>query len=339
MRTALLLALLVAGGVVWAQGLPEPKGGQAVYVVKPGDTLWDITQRFYDNPLLWPRLWELNPYIDDPNRIFPGDLITLKRPVATAQAPQLPVVKLTPAPRQRSVEAPPALPPVFYLSTGGREGFVSPDEWEHMGTILSSEPPKILLGEGDRIYINVGSADGVRPGDEFTIFRTSKQLHHPHTGRKVGYKVAVIGEARVETVLGKRLSAAVITESYREITRGARVRPREAFVKEVIMKGGTQRVDGVVIDSMHGVEFSGMGDVIYVDLGSEDGLRPGTVLSVYKYPRSAYDPDIDDTVTIPGAYLGRVIALDVGTEFATCFVLESNRQIEKGDVVAVDLEL
>ncbi len=46
-----------------------------LYVVKPHDTLWDISKRFYKNPYLWGKIWQNNTYINNPNLIFPGEVL------------------------------------------------------------------------------------------------------------------------------------------------------------------------------------------------------------------------------------------------------------------------
>jgi len=49
-----------------------------VYVVKEGDTLWDISKRFTGNPFNYPRIAGENR-IADPDLIFPGQRIRLKK--------------------------------------------------------------------------------------------------------------------------------------------------------------------------------------------------------------------------------------------------------------------
>jgi len=48
------------------------------YTVKPGDTLWDISQRFYGDVKYWPALWEMNRYqTTNPHQISVGDVLTI----------------------------------------------------------------------------------------------------------------------------------------------------------------------------------------------------------------------------------------------------------------------
>ncbi len=327
-----ILILFLISTLAMAQGsLPTPKGGVTIYVVEPGDTMWDISDRFFSNPLLWPRLWAVNTHIDNPHRIYPGDVLSLKGKST------IPTVKIEPKTKKVSFKDIEPPPPVYYYSRGGTEGFITPDEWEHMGTILTSEPPKILLGEGDMVYVNVGTKDHMRPGDLLTVFRTGKVVLHPITGRKAGHKVAILGIMEIVEVLGKRQSVAKIVESYREITRGARVRPLEPFVKEVVMKKGTLRADGFIIDTKNNVELTGRNDIVYIDLGRVNEIVPGHTLSIFTLPRKSYDPDLGRKVTIPGAKIGRMVVLEVREQSSTAIIMESTRQVQKGNIVSLDI--
>ena len=65
------------------QGIVIGGSGQRVvpeiYTVRRGDTLWDITGRYYGNPWYWPRVWSYNPEVTNPHWIYPLDRLRLRR--------------------------------------------------------------------------------------------------------------------------------------------------------------------------------------------------------------------------------------------------------------------
>jgi LysM repeat protein len=58
------------------------------YVVRPGDTLWGIAERFTDSPQQWTEIWQLNKQqIKNPNVLRPGEVIRLHSGVAAEKLP------------------------------------------------------------------------------------------------------------------------------------------------------------------------------------------------------------------------------------------------------------
>lgn len=45
------------------------------YTIKTHDTLWDISKAHYKDPFLWGKIWLNNVYINNPDLIFPGEVI------------------------------------------------------------------------------------------------------------------------------------------------------------------------------------------------------------------------------------------------------------------------
>ena len=77
LQRILYVGLLVVTSAVTADTIALRDDHPNVYYVKKGDTLWDISGRFLENPWQWPELWHDNPDIDNPHLIYPGDEIRL----------------------------------------------------------------------------------------------------------------------------------------------------------------------------------------------------------------------------------------------------------------------
>ena len=61
-----------------AAGTQSPAAEQTGrYVIRQGDTLWDIANAFYRDPFLWPLIWKSNPSINDPDLIYPGTALVI----------------------------------------------------------------------------------------------------------------------------------------------------------------------------------------------------------------------------------------------------------------------
>ena len=324
----LVVILLLTTFALAKSNLPFPKEGTTVYVIKPSDTLSGISQKFYGNAFYWPRLWGINSYIDNPHLIYPGDSLSLTN---------LPLVKLGPKTHEETLKDIMPPHPVYYYAQARSEGFVAKGHWKNLGSIVSSEPLKILLGKGDHVYLNVGSDFGFSPGDAFTVFRSTAPVIHPVTGKTVGYKVAILGEIEILSILGKNQSYGVITASYREITRGAKIIPLEPFVSEVVMRKGERHVEGLILESKNDVVLNGTGSVVYIDVGKNDNIVAGHTFSIFQHVKRVHDFDSGKKVTIPGVNIGQLVVLRVEENTSTGVIIKSSRQIEPGDLVVLDI--
>jgi len=62
---------------LWADTVKLNPSHPTRYVVIKGDTLWDISAKFLQDPWQWPNVWHHNGQIKNPHLIYPGDVITL----------------------------------------------------------------------------------------------------------------------------------------------------------------------------------------------------------------------------------------------------------------------
>ncbi|MFU8803676.1 MAG: LysM peptidoglycan-binding domain-containing protein, partial [Bradymonadaceae bacterium] len=49
------------------------------HVIREGDTIWDLSGSYYEDPYQWPRMWSYNPHITNPHWVYPGDIVYLKQ--------------------------------------------------------------------------------------------------------------------------------------------------------------------------------------------------------------------------------------------------------------------
>jgi len=68
---------LVVTLAAYAATVELKPGHPDTYVVRRGDTLWGISNKFLKRPWQWPEVWQANGQIRNPHLIFPGDVINL----------------------------------------------------------------------------------------------------------------------------------------------------------------------------------------------------------------------------------------------------------------------
>ena len=132
------------------------------YTVVPGDTLWDLSNRFLVQAWFWPEIWYLNPQIEDPHLIYPGDVISIfyvggkpyltvdGGPRTTAAGAQ----RLSPSVRTETIDEDPYAIPIQAIQQFIiRPRVVSIEELESAPYIVGSQEERLAYGSGDRVYV------------------------------------------------------------------------------------------------------------------------------------------------------------------------------------------
>ena len=260
------------------------------YVVVKGDTLWDITGRFLNEPWLWPQVWEANPQIKDPNLIYPGDVISLQykdgRPILAVSrgGKSGRYVKLSPEVRSYEKDnAIPAIPIDSIKQFLTRPLVVTGDEMETWPYVVSSYNEHLVSGAGNKIYIR-GLPKDASPKQRYAVYRKGKPYVNPRKDKNniLGYEALYLGDAVIEKT-GDPASA-IVTTSNREILNGDRLaKESENDVNtSFVPTTPNHEVAGNVISVIDGVSEIGQYQVVVLDLGANEGMQVGNVLGVYQ---------------------------------------------------------
>jgi hypothetical protein len=299
---------------------PEVPEGAEVYIIKPGDTLWDITAAKMGDPYLWPQVWQYNLYIMDPHWIYPGDPLFLKpiivltpevvraaldtaREVVEGEEPEEDVVTpAMPDETGRAAEMQPEKPRFFLdVDVKGPRPAATFDEMYCSYFIASGKPAYDLrvvsLSEAEAetgaakqvVYLNRGFEHGVAAGQEFAVFHIAeKDVRHPATKKALGRPVYRVGRARILSVQSRTAMAQVV-ESCREVRAGDGLEPWKEIPIPLYLDRPLDQANyqpsggpaGYIVHAKDDIDLIGTRHIVTVDLGERQGVVPGDALTVY----------------------------------------------------------
>ncbi|QOW22245.1 LysM peptidoglycan-binding domain-containing protein [Novilysobacter avium] len=313
-RTVATAALLTIATFAMAAGL---RGDHPdTYVVKKGDTLWDIAGTFLQKPWLWPEIWQANPQVENPHLIYPGDVLSLA---------YLNRVTAQPGPRQ--------LAPVTGVPLSQIEPFLKDlrvvDEIDSLPHVVGLEEDRLRSAKGQAVYIKglPGAVAGqryavVRPTQRYArldrtmccdIFdaadldnrgrRTIDFERHwtnvvvpDHGSEILGYELMqqATGTVTRGEVGGIEATTMVLDDSGREVRIGDRLIPVAAQPYDLQFfphpprqqfEYGRARV--LAVADM--LRTGGPRDVVALSVGARDGVDNGTVFSGWRVGSEVVD--------------------------------------------------
>ena len=334
-----------------------------VYLVKRGDTLWDISDHYFENPWQWPKLWSLNPEVRNPNWIYPGDQLRLRRDGSAARgsgsdngAGRGGRLGLGNGAGSPSGTHGPVKADTLFLRDEAFIGDPSKDTW---GEVVGAREEQMLLSRGNHVYIDMRSGVEPKIGQEITLFEPLRKPE-PVEGARTppGEIVKIKGTVKITEFDPKRkVASAEIVEAVDTIERGVKIGDVERRYRIVAPTTSTKTVWAHVLTSVHPHVYMGQNQLVFIDRGSEDGLAIGNRLLVVRQgdswrrslattTSSARDslridspkPAEVRTTTLrrddkdfPEEIIGELRVLQVSRYSASALVAESQREIVVGD--------
>ena len=249
-------------------------------------------------------------------------------------------------------------------------GTITTDAVPQDSYIISGEQSvdKVAFVVGQLVYINRGSAQGAKVGDEFQVVRhVQEELKEVwfrgqnELMRAMGETWADLGRIKVVHV-GDKVSTAEVTATCDYIQRGDIVLP---FTERPAppLKQDSAVVDpfapatgktGMIVSSKYFGQASGTNSIVYVNLGASQGVRVGSYLRVFRNQGRGVSTIYQNKGTeyklygfgstpveytwegLPREILGEGIVVRVSGNTATLMITAVRREIYAGDYVELE---
>lgn len=360
---ALLTVAAYAVSADFREGHPD------TYVVKRGDTLWDIAGRFLKRPWLWPEIWQANPQIRNPHLIYPGDVLSLA---------YLDRVAAQPGPRAEA--------PITGVPLAEVEPFLKDlrvvDSFEELPYVVGLEENRLRATGGQVAYVK-GLPDA-QPGQRYMVVRPTVRYTHldrtqccdlfdrndlDATGRRIldssqawtyavtpdkgsevlGYELMKQGTGTISRGLVGGIEAAtmVLDANGRDVRAGDRLIPVQPqpydlqffpHPPKAQFEYGRARV--LAVADM--LSTGGPHDVVALSVGARDGIDNGTVFSTWRVgdavpdrvkvgqDRSEYTVGRANRVRLPDEFAGHLMVFRTFDKVSYALVMDSIRPTRVG---------
>jgi LysM repeat protein len=352
--------------------------GYEVHTVKLGDTLWEVSKQYLKDPFLWPQIWEINSHVKNPHWIYPGDQILIKKMVVmnetpaektpepakqpetqalTRPAPPAPPQPVPPGPTPAAPLAPPQPPPVATYSDMYCAGFFSAEPVQQKAVLVGGEESetKALFSDRDVVYLNQGTAAGIKAGDELQVVRLVRdfakwgtEFAPAKSAKRYGYYYQDVGRVRV-LLAQEQAATAEIIFSCEEILVGDLLttgetrtsplqRPEISFDKFAAPNNNTS---GRIFMSKEFRKLLGVGHIVYLDAGGRQNVQVGDYFRIVRhfdkstislFNRSDYTKN-RKTFDSVRKVIGQAVVLRAEPNVSTVLITTSTEAITVGDGV------
>jgi hypothetical protein len=294
------------------------------HIVVKGDTLWDISGKFFKDPWKWPQIWGMNKdTIKDPHWIYPGDVIVLDRATGMLRVNQSGgVVKLSPQIHEgdSSHDAIPSIPADAIAPFLRKPLVVAENELKNAPTIVGTREGRVLLGDGD-----VGFAKGISESqnNNWHIYRAGKTFMDPDSEEVLGFEAIYLGNAEA-TAFGE-VSTINVTKSVQEIYKGDHlVAPTGEISGAYLPRAPSGNISASVISIYDGVSNGGQNSVITLSKGQRDGVEVGHVLALYRKGETVKGSKL----TLPDQRYGLVFVFRVFDKVSYGLVMQTHLPVQ-----------
>jgi hypothetical protein len=317
-KIILTICLLSCSLVSLADMLKINDDAPKTHVVVKGDTLWDISAIFLEQPWLWPKLWRLNPEINNPHLIYPGDIITLvfdeKGVPMLVLKPAKASYKWSPKIRQKSKDdtAIRLLPLEVIAPFIKYDHLFSAEQLEKLPYVIGNDEGYKSSINGFKVYVN----NELDLAKTYAIYNKGEEVIDPETGYSIGFYVDLVATGQVLRTGNQSENEPAtlkISTAKREIRSGYFVVPvheGQMFPSVFTMKAADKSLRGSIIKaSSNGNEFGKL-EVVMINRGTEHQVTVGDVMAIKRLSPGIVDTSSGPEYTVETSRWNRLLTSD-----------------------------
>jgi len=316
-----------------SQPVPLADNHPDEYVVKVGDTLWDIAATFLKDPWFWPEIWHINTQIQNPHLIYPGDVLAL---VYIDGQPRITNVRastyrLSPqariSPITQAVTSIPYESVSAFLSSGA---VLEKRETDRLPYLLDTRGDHLIAAAGNIVYVR--GIDDAQLGSRYNVVEVGGPLIDPDDNKLIGYQGKFIGEGTLRRT-GDPATVA-LTDTSEEAVPGDRLIPESVDIPlNFYPRAPSSAIDGRIISVVGGVTQIGQYQVVVLNRGTRDGLSVGDVLTVFRTGETIDDRFGGGKVRLPDEEAGTLMVFKVYDRIGYGLIMEATQAIHIHDTV------
>jgi len=308
------------------------------YTVVKGDTLWDISGKFLEQPWQWPQLWNNNPQIKNPDLIYPGDTLHFSvvdgKPRLSFSDSIILKPRIRTSPIAQAIKIIPTDAIAQFLTS---PRVVNDRDLELSPYVVDFAGEHIIAGAGDKVYVrSIPNPESLG----YTIYRAGDAYVSPdNPGEVLGYEAEFVADTTIQR--SGDPATLLVTKSDIEIRRGDRlmVSEKSALALNYFPRQPKDPIDGSIISVLQGVSQIGQHNIVVIDRGTADGLEPGHILDIYNLGKTVNDPfnnrkDKQSYVKLPDEIAGELLVFRPFERVSYALVLEATQSIHVFDRVS-----
>ena len=300
------------------------------YTIQQGDTLWDLSYKFYQSQWDWPGLWEMNDEIKNPHLIYPGKKIRIFFKERDQLQPK--IVTVT---KNRSEQAPEAIKPSFSYSQMDHIGFIRQKEYAALGRIIREKDGNLIITEDNIIYIRPSETGTLVPGKIYQVYSTETLNQKFDNQRFTGVKHLLKADIEVLEHRGDYVIARVI-DSYRAVHNNDLI--MEYYERDEILTvdENPAPIDARIICAEDHTQMINDYRIAFINIGGQT-VKPGQIYSVMRKnettDHSAWPVKKKDEIELENLKSGKLIILHTEDVASTVMILSSDYAIHPNDMV------